>query len=554
MSLGFADRLNVLVIDNPKQGRGYLQSPLQQIGFKQIKFVHNEMQADAAIELDLPNIIMCAYSIATECDGYYYMQKLISTNKLPQTCCLILITADDTPELQQSIAHHQAHAHLAVPFTNKQLQTCLEQTLLCKQLLLQVDTVNAQGKHHAALTLIESILNKVANSPLYEHILHAKAQHYVRTNDQANAIRIYRELLAQYPRARYSIQLAYLIIENSNLADAERFVIQQTSDHSQDAEHYSLLSLLQWRQNDQQAALESAELAAKINKHCLRSHENLRLLAKYAYLPDIELKTAERLLRLVQGTVYDSPKYYLDVLRASVELARSNEEQLSSLLVTAKRTIQQLKRHFPNMHYLPELNLMQARIHHLQNNNERAMALIASSDMQEHRLSFEGLMDKAKALLELGASDEAIELCNNLQRRAAKLIPQTASYSFQNDILHAHCQALLTSLKVHKCCPRALHVKGQKALQLGRVEHALQLFTDSLYMMPRNTQLALHILKTLCQWQGIAWNSKLLSILAQCTELLENSKVPSKYQQEYRKLKPKLPSSVDYSDRPSNST
>lgn len=180
---------------------------------------------------------------------------------------------------------------------------------------------------------------------------------------------------------------------------------------------------------------------------------------------------------------------------------------------------------------------MQARLLYLQNENEKALDIVEQFNRDNSMMSDEALVDKAKALHEVGLRDDAIALYQVLDERAQRRI---------RDIDDTLCEKSLFSRLISKekqererirLTPKELNKEGIQAFNTGNFGKAYEVFSQASALMPKNTAIALNLLHVISKLQMSSAISELGTHVTRCIEVLELKKLNFEQTQKYKKLR-----------------
>ena len=133
MNIKLAQETKVLVIDNQVLAKGYLKYTMEDLGFQNISYVDQSGDAIDAIKVNHFDLILCAYDLKEEREGYFLYDKIKSDNLLSLTTAFVFVSAETAADVVHSIIELQPDEFVAKPFTTADLGKRLTRVLRRKQ-------------------------------------------------------------------------------------------------------------------------------------------------------------------------------------------------------------------------------------------------------------------------------------------------------------------------------------------------------------------------------------------------------------------------------------
>jgi tetratricopeptide (TPR) repeat protein len=244
------------------------------------------------------------------------------------------------------------------------------------------------------------------------------------------------------------------------------------------------------------------------------------------------------MLTFAKNSVKESPQLYKNAVRAGIDYAMSAEpKQLHDIMNATKQFLTQLKKNYAIDEHAEEVKVMQARILYLQNENAKALEIVEQFSRDNSLKSDEALLDKAKALHEVGLKDDAIALYNVLEARAQQRINYIDGQLSDSWLL----STLISKEKLEKLRIqlnlKELNKEGIQAFNTGNFAKAFEIFSQASTLMPKNAAIALNLLHVISKLQMSTAISELGSHVRRNIDVLEQKKLNFEQSRKYKKLR-----------------
>jgi len=541
MKIASARDKRVLIIDSQALGKGYLRIPLLQIGFEHIDFVHSTLDADIALSRTHYDLVICSYSLDTEQDGFYYYAHLKQSKRLKAITSFVFISSQSNFDVIQSVIELPPDDFIVKPFTPIDLSNRLARVLKRKSFLSQVHEFIRQNKLNSALTELERVIETSTSKELIPLALKAKGDLLLMKKEYPQAAQFFESVLKLNQFAWAEIGLVTCLLHFGNDVDAERMIINMATKIDTKTMAYELLTRLQLKHECFEEALESAIIACQNSPKNIERQQVARMIAKLAHDHEAEFTIAQRIVRFVRGSVNEAPQHYLNAVRAGIDFAMSSDDNAMHEIINAsKKYIVELKNRFPKVDYFQEINIMQARLHYLQNNQTRARELITMQASDFSDLSLDGQVDKAKALHEVGLRTQALELLEQIQAQLSANCVEDQNQLSQQALFAKYVSVEKATKESILWGPKELNEQGVAAYKNGNFDKAFEIFVQALNITPKNTSIALNLLQVVVKLKLSKWMEDFSAIIHRCVDTIEQQRMTIDQQHKYSKLKQAL--------------
>jgi tetratricopeptide (TPR) repeat protein len=214
--------------------------------------------------------------------------------------------------------------------------------------------------------------------------------------------------------------------------------------------------------------------------------------------------------------------------------------EANEAIALARRNLSELNRRFPNRDLRQEINILEARLQCVQNNEERAYEILKNNIESAEFLGTEAKVEKAKMLHELGMHGASMELFDQIEAELAGQINQIDDilsplrlYMKTVEVEHKTREAMLKN-------PRELNKQALYAYEEGNFDKAYELFRQAQLMVPKSASIALNLMQVLVKLQISKWMEDFSSVIYHCIDIIEQQRITDAQAIKYSKLKQAL--------------
>lgn len=532
---------DVLVIETPELVKSYLRVPLEQMGFNSVRFASNTSEAEIALSNDEFDLILCSYSLKTKLDGYYFYIDLKTHSKLPTKTAFMFMGSETSADVVQSIIDFPADGFLVKPFTILGLQKNIQKCLRRFSAFAEATRKFRANRFDDALTEISNIIKFPESKDHVGPALRMRGEVMLRQKDYQEAKRFFREMSEKYNFSWANNGLLRTEVALGNEEFAEKLLIELASKPNSKLIAYELLTALQVKQACFEEALESAQIAAELSPNNIQRQEVARLIAVLAKDYKAEQKLACRILRNVKNTVAESPLHFFNAISASINVSITEDStDGSETLALAKRILSELNRRFPNKDLRQEINILEARLQCVQNNEERAFEILKYNIEADDFLDTTLKVEKAKMLHEIGLHGASVALFEQIRLELAEQLNEF------EDVLSPTRLFLKTVEVEHKTresiikTPRELNKQALYAYEEGNFDKAFELFRQAQIMVPKSASIALNLMQVLVKLKLSKWMKDFSFVIYHCVDIIEQQRITEAQAIKYSKLKQAL--------------
>ena len=534
MKLNLAKNTKLLIAEDQVLAKSHMHYALQQLGFKNMDYVDRPSSALSAMQQHDYDAIICSYSLRSEQGGYFLLEQLTHEKALPLTSAFIFTSADTSTEVVHAIIELQPDEFIAKPFSVNELDKRLSRVLSRKKALKNVYRFMDSDDHERALAEVEHFLVQPENADHYPLAFKIKGDLLLLTERFQQAIAFYESIInvQEFNWAKLGIATALLALDE--LDDAEREIIQLAMRADSALNAYDLLAQVQIKRSEFDDALESTHLACDISPRNIARHQQALNLARITHDYESQFNSARKMVRYAKGSIHDKPEVYLTAARAGVDFAMTSEpEHVHSIIKQSNEYLRLLKQAHPKASLSDELAVIEARMHYLKDDTLKAQTLLSEfyTDHSEQH-STEALLDRAKALHEVGMKKESLQILDTIADK------QTHSAG-EVDLMQTYLKQERAEKKAISLSPKVLNNTAVAQYKKGNLEQSYNIFAQAFRVMPKNPSIALNYLQAILRARKA--NTALLpntrQAIKNCREILESAALTSDQQTRYDSVK-----------------
>ncbi|MBZ9611890.1 response regulator [Rheinheimera maricola] len=524
----------ILIIDEQSLSQSYLRYALDQLGYQNISYADRAQTALGLCKQNRYDLIVCAYNLPKGKDGFQLFEELKNSGLQKLSCGVIFISAETDPALVHSVLELQPDEFLAKPFVIRDLQQRIERVLKRKQQLRVVYDLLEQHQYDSALQVINQQLSQPELHKLFPLLLKLKGDILLQQHAYGDAFVFFQAMLQIQPFSWARIGKVHCLLHQQEEQQAFTELEQMLARSETRLFALDCLSELEFRQQRYQQAQQHILTAADIAPRNLLRQQKLLQLSRLNHDYEIQYRAARDMLKFARNSVYEQPDLYLNMARASIDLALSSEdsEQQYRLNRQATLSLNTVQQQFKQRSLSEPQQVLQARLLYLQDHREKARSMLAELETDTPFTSLEDALDKAKALHEVGLTDAS--------RQLFQQIIQHCRLNQAEPVFSAYLQQEQQERERMPQGPRELNNNAVHLYQHGNWQEAFSAFVMAAQVMPRNAGIALNLLQTLLTApRPLCADAQRDSLLQQCQQLINSSKLKTDQQERYLQLKQK---------------
>ncbi|AXT37401.1 response regulator [Alteromonas sp. BL110] len=534
MKLHLARNTKLLIAEDQVLAKSHMHYALEQLGFRNMDYVDRPSHALSALQEHTYDAIICSYNLRSEQGGYFLLEQLNDSHSLPLTSAFIFTSADTSAEVVHAIIELQPDEFIAKPFSVNELDRRLSRVLARKKALENVYSFMDKQDYEKALAEVEHFLLQPEHAEHFPLAMKIKGDLFIITERFQEALAFFESIINIQDFSWAQMGIAKCLLALNELDDAEREIIQLAMRPDSALEAYDLLAKLQIKQSSFDDALECIALACNISPHNIPRHQTAINLARITHDYESQFNSAKKVVRYAKNSIYDKPDIYLTAARAGVDFAMTAEpEHVNSIVKQTNDYLRQLKRAHPKAAVNDELTVIDARLHYLKDDTAKAQMLLSDfhTDHAQHHSS-EALLDRAKALHEVGLKKESLAILDAIYSRQQE----------SDDELNL----MATYLKQEKeekeaitLSPKTLNNTAVAQYKRGNLEQSYTTFAQAFQVMPKNPSIALNYLQAIIRARKA--NAPMLpdtvAAINKCRKTLETTALSEDQHARYQNVK-----------------
>lgn len=522
----------ILIVEEQPLAQSYMKQSLEKLGFRQLHFAEH---ANAAKELCLTEqfeLIVCSFNLSKHQDGYQLYEELRVKQLIKNSTGFIFISAETTGSLVHSVLELQPDDFLVKPFSISDLKTRIEKILLRKSNLQKIYNLIDDGNDSKALKNINASLMSKQNT--YSAILlRLKGDVLLRLKRHEEAKTFFKSALNIQKFTWAKVGLVEALIANNEHILAQRMLKTMLTQNETRLVALNLLGSLEVKLNQFESAQEFLSEAADIAPLNLKRQKSLSNVAMLNHDYEKSYTTHKDIAQYAKYSIHDHPDIYLNAARAGIDFALTTDQsdQIQRISRQTNKYLSDLKNQFPNSHNQTQIDVLNARLHYLKDEHQKAKKLIEQLDDDENQIrSIDGALDKAKAFHELGFHVKAQNLFNQIINHCER------HPNISDPVYLRYIQQQQVERRDIKMGPKELNNHAVTQFNKGQLNAALEAFSQAFRIMPRNASIALNLLQ--CLFDDNKKNGQSFNLITakKCYTLLSTASLDAEQQQRFNKI------------------
>ena len=496
-------KAKILIVEEQPLAQSYMKQSLERLGFRQLSFADHANSAKEQCLSESFDLIVCSFNLNKHQDGYQLYEELRVKKLIKNSTGFIFISAETSGSLVHSVLELQPDDFLVKPFTGQELKTRIERILKRKHDLQTVYTLIDDGNDSKAVKYIDAALERKDNnySPI---LLRLKGDALLRLKRAQEAKDFFKSVLDIQKFAWAKVGLVEALIANNEHILAQR-----------------MLKTMLERQ------------AATIAPRNISRQKSLSTVSLINHDYEKNYLTQKDIANFAKHSIYDHPDIYLNAARAGIDFALTTDQtdQVQRISRQTNKYINDLKTQFPNSTNQSQIDVLNARLHYLKDEHQKAKKLIEQLEDDDSIIrSVDGALDKAKAFHELGFHQKAQMLFSQIINHCERH-PNTSEPTYLRYI-----QQQQSERRDIKMGPKELNNHAVTQFNKGQLNTALEAFTHAFRVMPRNQSIALNLLQCLFDSTKQSGSSLNIGLAKKCYALLDKSDLPADQAQRLDKI------------------
>ncbi|KPH60153.1 chemotaxis protein CheY [Pseudoalteromonas porphyrae] len=525
-------KAKILIVEEQPLAQSYMKQSLEKLGFEQLSFAEHASSAKEQCLSESFDLIVCSFNLSKNQDGYQLYEELRVKRLIKHSTGFIFISAETTGSLVHSMLELQPDDFLVKPFTIHELKTRIERILLRKHKLQKIYSLIDDNNDSKALKFINAALNEKgsANSAI---LLRLKGDLLIRLKRNEEAKSYFKSVLNIQKFTWAKVGLVEALIANNEHILAQRMLKTMLERHETRLVALDLLGRLEIKLNKFEQAQDFLSKAVEIAPRNIDRQKSLSHVTQLNHDYEKNYATQKDIANFAKHSIHDHPDIYLNAARAGIDFALTTDQsdQVQRISRQTNKYLNDLKSQFPNSHNQAQIDVLNARLHYLKDEHQKAKKLIEQLDVDDTQIrSVDGALDKAKAFHELGFHHKAQSLFSQIITHCER------HPNISDPIYLQYIQQQQRERRDIKMGPKELNNHAVTQFNRGQLNTALEAFTQAFRIMPRNASIALNLLQ--CQFDNSKESSQTmnLTIAKKCFALLSSTQLDDEQQQRFEKI------------------
>ena len=522
--------IQILVVDEQPLTQNYLRYALETLGYSSFTYAENSAVALTQCRDKTFDLIICSFNLNGK-DGYQLYQELKARNLFSHSTGFIFISAETDPSLVHSVLELQPDEFMVKPYAIKDLKERIDRTVQRKNLFRPLYSLLDQHKTEPALRLLEQWLDQGYQPKYHSMLLKLKGEILQQAGRWTESEQFYSSLIHNDNLHWVKLGLARCLIQRERFSEAQSLLQPLLNRADLKLAALDLLAEMHLRQHLYKKAQSELLQAADMAPRNLMRQQKLLNLSRLTHDYEQQFKAAKDLVRFARFSVYEQPDLYLNLARASIDYALSVDEaeQTNRLSKVANESLSNMRQLFPEQHKAEQQAVVQARIYYLKDQIDKAKQLLLALDKTQATQAPEDILDKAKALHEVGLLSSSRELLRQLLQDDNKL-------KTLDPVFLSYLKQELKERETLPMGPREFNNNAVLLYERGQWHQALNAFIQAFTIMPGNVGIALNLLQSLCSTENIDPAIQTEQLRLQCEVMLSKAKLNEEQQKRWLQL------------------
>ncbi len=533
MEQEFSRDIRILVIDEQALAQNYLKFALEKLGYGSVQLTDRASIALQLCQQQQFELIILSFNLQQGKDGYQLYEELKTRQLQSHNTGFIFISAETDPSLVHSVIELQPDEFLAKPYSIGDLQQRIERVLKRKQELRPLHQYLDAHKPEKALQELDLLLAQSPAPKLVPVLLKLKGDLLLQLQRYSDAVLFYKSVQAVQNFGWAQIGLVRALFAEQDF-DAVAMLLERMSQKA-DTRLVALefQSELEFRNQSYDQAQIHLEQAVELAPRNLFRQQKLQQLSRLNHDYERQYKSARDMLKFARHSMYEQPDLYLNLARACIDFAVSMDEdgETNKLSKQASEALTQLRSNFPQSDTHEQQTVLQARLHYLKDQKDKALKIMETLDEAPLRIThLEDALDRAKALHEVGLTQAS--------RRWFEKIAEFCATQPTDPYLQTYLAQEQQERAELTTAPRELNNVAVMHYQHGNWQSALSAFEHAFRLLPRNAGIGLNLLQSMLTAPNGAIDPVKRSKLQQaCLRAIELGKLNPEQQRRFEQLK-----------------
>ncbi|MEP1445655.1 MAG: response regulator [Paraglaciecola sp.] len=484
--------IEVLIIDGQALVHTVVRGALLDAGIKNVQSAHNAYAALRLCEVTRFDMILIAFDVKSDKDGFNLLEELKYKGFITKTTCVVFLSADTTQGLVNCVVEMEPTDFWVKPLDRSKVEKRIHQIITIEKKLYALRYCYDQGEFPTAIYYAERQLKDAALSLYYPHInrLIGKSLFNIKEYEAAQAF--YDSLTKIYTYAWVQVGLASTLLKQNKIDEATELTAKLLERDDTKFATYDLLAEYHIDKEDYQQGYEIIQEATKLAPRSIERNRKSWNLARLNHDRMGQYLATRNMAKYAKNSIHDSPALQLNVMRSAIDLAATLPEvDANKLLINTEKTLARLKQDFGASADLGEqIKVIEVRLLNLRQDKKQAEQIMLSLDQDSQLMSFEDNLDKVKAFHEVGLWEQSIGLLEQMKN-------EVELDTFTGKVLAEYLEQESNERKDIRYSPKELGEMASTHYKNKRYRPAYDLLQQAAQLSPNNINIVISLLKVL---------------------------------------------------------
>ncbi|MEW6983398.1 response regulator [Colwelliaceae bacterium 6471] len=485
-------QLNVLVIDDNRLVHDFLKSTFYSLGFQNVRCAENAYYGLRLCGEMHFNIIICAFNIKSDKDGFHLLEELKFKGYVKKTTILIFLSTETDESLVNSIVELQPDDFWVKPLIPKMVQKRLLYTLEIKKQLFNIYHAIDSKEFSKVIYYADRHLLDKKLSKYHANILRMKGDALINLVEYKEAESFYKSLMEKYDYAWVHVGYVRSLLKQGRIEEIHALIEQLANKPSTRFATHDMLAQYYLEQEHYDLAYDEIQKATALSPRNIERNKKSWDLARLNHDHMGQYVATRSIAKYAKNSIHDSPVLLLNVIRAGIDLACTiTDDSSNKILEQSERYIHELETEYDDAsEFKQQLIVIKARIHNAREESDKAEKLVENHMSLQPSHLIEDNLDKVKVLHELGMREEAIALLAVIKK-------QISGDSLASEVVGKYVEQETDERSEIHFTPKQLNSMAVEFFQKNKLQPALDSVAQALKLAPKNVKLLFSLFKIL---------------------------------------------------------
>lgn len=488
--------MRVLVVDTQALVHEIIQAVFMDLGANKVVCTQNAYHALRECQTVVFDIVILAFNVSSDKDGFHLYEELRMYKHITNKTTVIFLSAETSAQLVNCVMEFQPHDFWVKPLAKQRVQQRLVHMFAARKMFHKLNCMLDIDDCASAIYQAERLLENPKLREFHGKLKRIKGECLVKLFAFDEAEKYYKDLIETINTGWANVGLLHCMLVQGKSENADELKKTLITRDDTRFPTYDLLAQHHIKHSEYDKAYEMMQRACELAPRNMNRNKKLWDLARLNHDRYGQLKAVRAMEKYGKNSIHDSPLLSVNVLRASIDLASTlNNEEGTKLTKKAESMLLNLQSTNKHAFELKEtLVIAEARIASLRDNKKQAEALLSVNNIKETVMNVEDGLDKMKVFHELGMHEKCLSILKSLQQHIV-------DDEFTSGVVSAYLQQESIEREQVKFSTKELKQMAASHYQNERYEAAFELLTQARILSPKDTTMSLSLMKVLSRLQ-----------------------------------------------------